>query len=287
MPTRAGPLWSSTEPRLPSVLTVAFDPGGKFLAAGYKDHHTGISVGQVKLFEVATGRETIAFPGPDGGPNKLAYHPGGKRLAVAGSERVEIWDIDARTKVGDLRGHDRWIYAIAFSPDGKWLATGGWDRAIRLWDWATGLLQATIWKEHEDFVVDLAFSPDSRLLASASGDGSVKLWEIPTGRHVTTFHGHSDNVHCVAFRPDGLEIASGGLDCDIKIWNLRTSRPVVFDKHSGYVQRLAFRRDGRRVLSEATDYQTDSHTTSERVATMGWDPLTGDRRPRADRCRVR
>ena len=71
---------------------------------------------QVKLYEVATGRETVTFPGPKGGVNDLAFHPDGRHLAVAGSEVVEVWDVVARTKVHELRGHSKWVYGVAYQP---------------------------------------------------------------------------------------------------------------------------------------------------------------------------
>jgi WD40 repeat protein/Flp pilus assembly protein TadD len=213
-----------------------------------------------------------ALPGPTGGVNKLAYHPGGRLLAVAGAGVVAVWDVGAPAKVRDLGGHTRWVYAVAFSPDGRWLATGGWDRTFKLWDAATGAEKLSVFA-HDGFVLDLAFSPDSGHLATTSEDRGIKLWEVPSGRLAATFHGHTDFVQAVAFRPDGRDIATGGADGAVKVWNLRTSRPVIFDGHTGWVERVAFRRDGRRVLSEAGKYRRDGETT------WGWDPLSGESDP--------
>jgi WD40 repeat protein len=276
-------LWSRSEPRFPAIVSVAFHPGGRFLAAGYGEYN-GKSAGQVKLWEVATGREICALASSKKAVNKLAFHPDGKRLAIADWEHVEIWDIDARAKIRDLRAHTYWVRreapddgsnSVAFSHDGKWLATGGWDRTIRLWDAELGAEMPTVLGEHDGFVTDLAFSPDSRFLASTSEDRSVKLWGVPTGRRVAAFHGHSDHVFCVAFRPDGQELATGGLDGTVKIWNLKKSRPVVFDRHTTAVPDVAFRRDGHRVLSHpAAKGLHAKQALGER--TMVWDPVTGD-----------
>ena len=96
-----------------------------------------------------------------------------RRLAVAGSEVVEVWDVAALAKVHELRGYSKWVYCLAFSLDGKWLATGGWDRTVKLRDAATGEERLTIFG-HGGFVLDLAFSPDSRALATTSEDRSVR-----------------------------------------------------------------------------------------------------------------
>jgi hypothetical protein len=110
-------LWSRHEPALPQAMSVAFSPNGKLLAVGFGERG-GRGVYPVKLYEVATGRETITFPGPKGG-NKLAFHRDGRRLAVAGSEVVEVWDIVAPARVQELQGHSLWIYCVSFSPDGN------------------------------------------------------------------------------------------------------------------------------------------------------------------------
>ena len=171
-----------------------------------------------------------------GGVNTVAFHPDGKRLAVAGSEVVEVWDLETARKLHDLKGHKKWVYCLAYSPDGKWLATGGWDRTVKLRDAATGAEALTIFA-HEGFVLSLAFSPDSRNLVTTSEDRSVRLWEVPSGRRLATFHGHTDFVQAVAFRPDGREVVTGGADGSIRFWDLKTSRPVVVE-HAGWVDSL-------------------------------------------------
>ena len=268
--------WSVAEPKL-MAMSVSFSPDGRLVAAGF-GHYLGFyrargdDAGKVKIWDVAGGREKSTFSGPPGGVNKIAFHPDGRRLAVAGSGVTQIWDIVAEAKVRDLVGHDRWVLSAAFSPDGRWLATGGWDRTVKLRRADTGAEERTIFA-HEGYVLDLAFSPDSRHLATTSEDRSVRLWEVPSGRRVATFHGHTDFVQAVAFRPDGRELATASLDGSVKVWDLRTSRPVVFDGHSGMVDSLAFRRDGRRIVSGG-----ESQTAGGEAA-MGWDPETGELDP--------
>jgi WD40 repeat protein len=249
------------------AMSVAFSPDGKSLAAGY-GLFSGEQVGRVKIWDAASGTEIIAFDGPRGGVNKVAFHPDGKRLAVAGSEVVEVWDLETVRKLHDLKGHKKWVYCAAFSPDGKWLATGGWDRTVKLRDAATGALVLTIFG-HDGFVLGLAFSPDSGSLVTVSEDRSTRLWAVPSGQPLAVFHGHTDFIETVAFRPDGREVGTGGMDGSIRFWDLRTSRPVVVE-HTGWVEHVAFRRDGLRVISEAGFYRTDP------VPTKGWNPHTGD-----------
>ena len=220
---------------------------------GFGDY-SGFDAFPVKLYEVATGRETDTFPGPKGGVNDLAFHPDGRHLAVAGSEVVEVWDVAGHTKVHELRGHSKWVYGVAFSPDGKWLATGGWDRTIKLWDAATGEERLTIFG-HEGFVLDLAFSPDSRSLASTGEDRSVRLWEVPTGRPIGVVprpHRLRASRRLRPRRPGAGLGRRGGHDeglgpADEPPGRLRGAYRLG--------RRLWYRRDGRRVVSAAIGYQ--------------------------------
>jgi eukaryotic-like serine/threonine-protein kinase len=262
-------LWAKHEPLLPQAMTVAFRPDGRSLAVGF-GIYSGEGVYSVKLYEVATGHETETFPGPKGGVNDLAFHRDGRRLAVAGSEIVEVWDVVARTKVHELRGHSNWVYGVAFSPDGKWLATGGWDGTIKLWDAATGVERRII-TGHEGFVLDLAFSPDSRSLASTSEDRSVRLWEVPTSRRIGVFHGHTEFVQAVAFAPDGRVLASGGEDGRLKLWDRLASLPVVINEVEPRMMGLWYRRDGRRIVISTSIQGQDTR--------QGWDPSTGELDP--------
>jgi WD40 repeat protein len=263
-------LWRKHEPGLPQAMSVAFSPDGRSLAVGFGEY-SARGVHPVKLYEVGTGRETLNFLGPKGGVNKVAFHRDDRHLAVAGSEVVEVWDIVPRARVHELRGHSNWICGVAFSPDGKWLATGGWDRTIKLWDASSGASQLTIYA-HDGFVLDLAFSPDSRSLASASEDRSIRLWEIPSGRQIGVFHGHTDFVQALAFAPDGCELGSGGVEGSIKIWDRRRGLPVVFAEHTQASMGLWYRRDSRRIVCFAPSFPGQA-------ISKGWDPSNGEQDP--------
>jgi WD40 repeat protein/class 3 adenylate cyclase len=263
-------LWAKQERHLPQATSVTFSPDGRSLAVGFGEY-SAFGAHPVKIYDAATGKERVTFPGPRGGVNDLAFHPDGRRLAVAGWELVAIWDVVGHTKLHELRGHTNWVYGVAFSPDGKWLATGGWDRTIKLREAATGAERLTLFA-HEGFVLDLAFSPDSRTLASTSEDRRVRLWEVPTGRLIGALHGHTDFAQAVAFAPDGRELASGGLEGSMKIWDRRTSLPIAIKGHRKGVIGLWYRRDGRRVV-------TLWGTGSGPAIPKGWDPETGELDP--------
>jgi WD40 repeat protein len=114
-----------------------------------------------------------------------------------------------------LRGHTDRVRSVAFSPDGKTLASGGWDNRIKVWDVATGREKATFRGHAEgDWITAVVFSPDGKLLASGSTDDTIKLWDVPTGKNTATLKSHSDtgSDSSLAFSPDGKTLV-GHLPC--------------------------------------------------------------------------
>src|SRR5437660_9284405 len=106
-----------------------------------------------------------------------------------------------------LKGHQGSVMAVAFSPDGKVLASSSRDKTIKLWDAATGELKRTL-TEHSADVYDVTFSPKGDLLASGSKDKTIKLWDAGTGKLLRTLEGHTNIVRSVAFSPDQKTLAS-------------------------------------------------------------------------------
>ena len=243
------------------VRTVAFSPDGKILASGEED-------GTIKLWNLETGNVTT-LAGNLFHVDCVAFSPDGKMLASGSWDGlVKLWDIESGQNLATFAGRELWntengrkkfvgyqsrVFSVAFSPDGKTVASGAQDRVIRLWDVETGQNISTL-TGHEDVVFSVAFSPDGKTLASGAQDDTVKMWDVLTGRNLQTFK-YRERVFSVAFSPDG-KVLAGGSWSGIKLWSVETGENLdTFDgnatnKRSGSI---AFSPDGATIASASVD----------------------------------
>lgn len=228
-----GTIWLLEAATGKRLRTFAAAKGGVFSLVFSADGRTLLSgQGQdTRLWDVATGKVLQTFPG---GPilmssgQPLALSPDTQVIAgtVEGRGRptvIYLWQAADGKQVRTLQDPDNdTIHAVAFSLDGKTLASGGWrwsGAAVKLWDVATGRL---LWqaKGHKGGVNFLSFSPDGKTLASGGLDGDVRLWEAATGKERWCFQKHRASVRRGAFSRDGKLLATGSDDTTILIWDL-------------------------------------------------------------------
>jgi WD40 repeat protein len=153
------------------------------------------------------------------------------------------------------------IHAVAFSPNGHWLASGDFNGDIRLWDARTHQLQSIL-RGHTNWLRAMTFSPDGRTLASGSFDCTVRLWDVTTCECLQIFTDRDQAVNSVAFSPDGNLLVSGcddflvrgGDDCTIKLWDVNTGKCLkIFANYTEAVFSVAFSPDGQTIASGGDD----------------------------------
>ena len=149
-------------------------------------------------------------------------------------------------------------FGVAFSPDGKILATGTWEGTIKLWDVATRAEIVTFRHGGDDGrIMSLSFSPDGKILASAltddwtSSEHTIKLWDMATKTEIATLRGHTHGVQSVSFSPDGKTLASGAFDSTIRLWDVATRTQVAYLPYENTVTSVSFSPDGKTLISGA------------------------------------
>jgi WD40 repeat protein/serine/threonine protein kinase len=236
-----------------SVFSVAFHPDGKHLASTGADK-------KVRVWEWETGR--MVFEGPSGANHNrgTAYgvafgpDPNDRRLAVGSDGRVYVWDWEKNELVfpRTLQVHTDKGINVAFSRDGRRLASGGWGDKIIIWNAETGEHLHTLTNTSKTSA--MVFSRDGRWLVSASFGRRLDVWDTTTGERVKTFPAGDGLVLGVAASADGSRLASAGQDKTVRIWEAETGRVVLeLRGHTKASQGVAFSPDGLRLASGSWD----------------------------------
>jgi WD40 repeat protein len=222
--SQVGPAWSA-------ILT----PDNRFVVAAEER-------GQIRVYDAAGGKPVRAFDGREH-QNQLAFSPSGRLLATTGGKGAVLYDFaEGRTvrelenRVGNV-GENRFSAGscIAFSPDGRTLATGHYADAFKqataagdmicLWDVGSGRELRRIPTDHQD-ISAVCFSPNGALIASCGFDAVVKVWEAASGQERRRYEGHQHQVHSVDFAPDGRRLASGSADGTALVWQIFDPAPA-------------------------------------------------------------
>jgi WD40 repeat protein/uncharacterized caspase-like protein len=192
----------------------------------------------------------------------VAFTPDGQQLVSASDDKtIRVWDVATGKTVRTIRGeaapeHPGKIYAIALSPDGKWLAAGGWlantpdydhPEVIRIYDFLSGRLVVLLKGGHGKSVNALAYSPDGRHLISGQGgeDAFAIIWDVAASSALHWLRGHKDHIYAVSFTPDGQHAVTGSFDHDLRLWRVADGAEIArMVGHGDNVRSLAVAPDG-------------------------------------------
>ncbi|KAH7877063.1 WD40-repeat-containing domain protein [Lentinula edodes] len=217
-----------------AVNSVAFSPDGTTIVSGSHDK-------TVRIWDAATCVQVMnPLKGHENFVTTVSFSPDGKRI-VSGSwdKTVRIWDVRTGTEIGapltvkiwnastgvkvaaPLPNYNNGVNSVAFSPDGKQIASGSDDKTVRIWDASTCVQLGNSLQGHDYIVTSVAFSPDGRRIVSGSLDRTIRIWNANTGAQVgAPLQGHEAGVKAVAFSSDGTKVVSASWDSTIRVWDV-------------------------------------------------------------------
>src|SRR5262245_26003641 len=195
----------------------------------------------------------------------LTFTPDGNQIVSAGDDKViRVWNWRTGRTIRTIRaeaglGSEGKIYAMALSPDGKWLAAGGsrmpgeTGNLIRLYDFGSGRMMALL-RGHDGSVNRLAFSADAKHLISGSNDNTAIIWDVANAKPIHHLTGHTRDIYGVAFTPDGIRVVTASFDTTLRLWQVTDGSLIaVLNGHTGLVRTLAVSPTDGRIASGDSD----------------------------------
>jgi serine/threonine protein kinase len=229
------------------VNSAAISADGRLLATAGDDR-------TVRLWDLPSGKPRSGVLNHPDRVYSVAFSPL-VSVAATGCDDflVRLWSATGALHA-TLTGHSSFVRHVAFSADGKLLASASGDRTSRIWRVADGRLQ-TVLQGHANTVWCAGFSPDGWSLVTAGQDGTAKVWNVSDGRLRFTLEGHTDIVWCAAFSPDGRYLATASHDKTVRLWAMPDGRPLAtLTGHMALVRYLAFHPDGQHLVTAGGDH---------------------------------
>ena len=260
------------ESLLVRVLEGRWGKTGKneFMPPGKRPHLKPDQIAQIRAWidegaqPASTNRSTRPLEVPRIAPRgtvrhpitALAFHAGSRLLAVARTDALDLVSIETRKPIRSLKGFQGAVYAVAFSPDGKWIVTGGGDATggdVRRWNVSEGTIDRA-YPGHRDAVHAVAVSPDGASIAAGGYDYGIGIWNVADGVERHRITGSQGAIMGLGFRPDGKVLASVGYDRTAKLYDPATgTRLETLGQALREVTAMAFSPDGRVLLTGGND----------------------------------
>lgn len=233
------------ENRTGGYLAIAFSADRRWLAAAGSEN-------SIKLWDLQTGQSLPPLTGHTGFVTSLVFDRDNRLISASVDGTIRIWDALSQKQIALLKGDKGNVSSVAVGKSGAFLASGGLDKRVGIWDPKTR--QPMFLSGHTGEVTTVAVSPDEKLIASGSTDKTIRFWDAASGAPLRAIENIPDEVDSVAFSPDGKFLASGGADKTVRIWDSATGAPVgALSGHTAKIRAVAFTPDGKQIVSGGED----------------------------------
>ena len=254
------------------VLNVAVSPDGQRIATGSQGAY-------VHIYDLASDEEPLRVELNQNSVTGVAFNVDGTQVtSVDASGGIFTWDAVTGEVIYDLTQDSVPLQAVAYSPDGQFLAVGGGVQrtsALYIFNAETGELIHTL-EGHIGTVRGLAFGADSTTLAAGEEGNQIILWNVETGEMIHTLEGHSNAVYSVAFSPDGTQVASASFDNSIILWDAASGDMIQqFFGHTDVVRAVTFSADGEHLISAGSGAIVLVWDINDRSQIVGQLPVPG------------
>ena len=241
------------------VSAIAWSPDRKWIASASIDCTVQVWSAD-SMRKVSYTRHSDKVTALAWSPTRYASPPGhGYLIASASADStVQIWDATTGHRKFIYRNHVYPVHAVAWSPDGQYIASAGEDMAIQVWKVPTKEIHTgkilLISHNSSNTILTLAWSPDGKYIASGGVDQVVEVWEAATGSTICTYHKHQFTVSAVAWSPDGTRVASAGFDRTVQLWDATSGEnTVTYPGHASWVYAVAWAENGQYIASASSD----------------------------------